>query len=99
MVITFQHDIVTKHMEHRNTERGYEEFTNRDFNDTNSGQGSQAGKTFKDQQKLTERTGAFKDRLTRELRRHTWYQIKQSDVREKLGHRTGGANTQNSPGT
>ncbi len=60
--------------------------------------GSQAGKTFKDQQTLTERTGAFKDRVTRELRRHTWDQIKQSGMREKLGHRTGGANTQNSPG-
>ncbi len=89
---------VTKHTEHRNTERGGEEFTNRVFNDTNGGQGSQAGKTFKDQPTLTERTGAFKDRVTRELRRHTWDQIKQSDMREKLGHRTGGANTQNSPG-
>ncbi len=89
---------VTKHTEHRNTERGGEEFTNRVFNDTNGGQGSQAGKTFKDQPTLTERTGAFKDRITRELRRHTWDQIKQSDMREKLGHRTGGANTQNSPG-
>ncbi len=47
----------------------------------------------------TGRTGAFKDRVTRELRRHTWDQIKQSDMREKLGHRTGGAKTQqNSPG-
>ncbi len=54
--------------------------------------------TFKDQQTLIERTGAFKDRVTRELRRHTWDQIKQSDMREKLGHRTGGAKTQNSPG-
>ncbi len=27
----------------------------------------------------TERTGAYKDRLTRELRRHTWDQIKQLD--------------------
>ncbi len=27
----------------------------------------------------TERTGDYKDRLTRELRRHTWDQIKQSD--------------------
>ncbi len=82
----------------RSTGTRNEDFTNRDFNDTNGGQGSQAGKTFKDQQKLTERTGAFNDRVTRELRRHTWDQIKQSDVREKLGHRTGGANTQNSPG-
>ncbi len=57
---------VTKHTEHRNTERGGEEFTNRVFNDTNGGQGSQAGKTFKDQPTLTERTGAFKDRVTRE---------------------------------
>ncbi len=36
------------------------------------------GMTFKDQQTLTERTGAFKDRLKRELRRHSWDQIKQS---------------------
>ncbi len=86
------------HKTHGAQERGDEEFTNRVFNDTNGGQGSQAGKTFKNQQTLTERTGAFKDRVTRELRRHTWDQIKQSDMREKLGHRTGGANTQNSPG-
>ncbi len=54
---------------------------------------------IQDQQTLTERTGAFKDRVMRELRRHTWDQINQSDMREKLGHRTRGAKTQqNSPG-
>ncbi len=65
---------------------------------SNSGEHRKHGMTFKDQQTLIERTGAFKDRVTRELRRHTWDQIKQSDMREKLGHRTGGAKTQNSPG-
>ncbi len=75
------------------------EFTKtRGFNPTVGNIGTH-GMTFKDQQTLTERTGAFKDRVTRELRRHTWDQIKQSDMREKLGHRTGGAKTQrNSPG-
>ncbi len=34
-----------------------------------------AGKTFNNRQTLTGRTGAFKDRVTRELRRHTWNQI------------------------
>ncbi len=34
-----------------------------------------AGKTFNNRPKLTGRTGAFKDRVTRELRRHTWNQI------------------------
>ncbi len=44
----------------------------------------------------TERTGAYKDRLTRELRRHTWDQIKQSDWGETGSQ---GAHTQqNSPG-
>ncbi len=77
------------------------EFTKtRGFNPTvgNIGDTGTHGMTFKDQPTLTERTGAFKDRVTRDLRRHTWDQIKQSDMREKLGHRTGGAKTQNSPG-
>ncbi len=81
-------------------ERGSEEyFKTQSFNKSKHERdtGTQ-GMTFKDQQTLTERTGAFKDRVTRELRRHTWDQIKQSDMREKLGHRTGGAKTQNSPG-
>ncbi len=36
---------------------------------------SRAGKTFNNRQTLTGRTGAFKDRVMRELRRHTWNQI------------------------
>ncbi len=73
----------------------------RGFNPTvgNIGDTGTHGMTFNDQQTLIERTEAFKVRVTRELRRHTWDQIKQSDMREKLGHRTGGAKTQqNSPG-
>ncbi len=34
-----------------------------------------AGKTFNNRQTLTGRTGAIKDRVRRELRRHTWNQI------------------------
>jgi len=41
----------------------------------NTGDAGTAGKTFNNRQTLTERTGAFKDRVTRELRRHTWNQI------------------------
>ncbi len=45
----------------------------RGFNPTvgNMGDTGTHGMTFKDQQTLTERTGAFKDRVTRALRRHT----------------------------
>ncbi len=82
-------------------EQGDVEFTKtRGFNPTvgNIGDTGTHGMTIKDQQTPPERTGAFKDRVMRELRRHTWDQIKQSDMREKLGHRTGGAKTQqNSP--
>ncbi len=41
----------------------------------NTGDVGTAGKTFNNRQTLTGRTGAFKDRVTRELRRHTWNQI------------------------
>ncbi len=56
------------HETHGAEEHGDGEFTNRVFNKTNRRQGSQAGKTFKDQQTLTEWTGAFKDSVTRELK-------------------------------
>ncbi len=48
-----------------------------DFNPStsNTGDVGTAGKTFNNRQTLTGRTGAFKDRVTRELRRHTWNQI------------------------
>ncbi len=41
----------------------------------NTGDVGTAGKTFNNRQTLTGRTGAFKDRVTRELRRHTCNQI------------------------
>ncbi len=41
----------------------------------NTGDVETAGKTFNNRPTLTGRTGAFKDRVTRELRRHTWNQI------------------------
>ncbi len=41
----------------------------------NTGDVGTAGKTFNNRPTLTGRTGAFKDRVTRELRRHTWNQI------------------------
>ncbi len=41
----------------------------------NTGDVGTAGKTFNNRQTLTGRTGAFKDRVTRELRRHTWNQL------------------------
>ncbi len=48
------------------------------FNNPTGNTDHRQGRQFKDRQTLTERTGAFKDRITRELRRHTWDQIKQS---------------------
>ncbi len=50
-------------------------------------------KTFKDRQTQTKRTGAFKDRITRELRRHTWNQMNNSHKGETGPHNTRGAKT------
>ncbi len=62
----------------------------------NTGDVGTAGKTFNNRQTLTGRTGAFKDRVTRELRRHTWNQI--NNQHEGKTRSQGAKSQQNSPG-
>ncbi len=60
-------------------ERGDVEYTKtRGFNPRGNIEHMQGRHSITDKTQ-TERTGDYKDRLTRELRRHTWDQIKQSD--------------------
>ncbi len=69
--------------------RGDVEFTKtKGFNPTwNTGDTGTTGMTFNNRQTLTERTGAFKDRIIREERRDTPGIKLTINMREKLGHR------------